>query len=383
MILYLALYKFLSFHEWQDDVQGHALLGNAVAPDHQSDTFFKEAKAEIGKEIDRDRIERLRRSPAYGISIDGEGNFLSICIASLDPAFNWQGAREFFDYGYVGGHTAKHIVEHIKGIFTHHGTDINRVWCLAADGASVNGVLKRMEEDGTYLGENVAALLREAVGHAILVSHCCGHKWELCAKAAWKEQDYFKEMEKRARALHNHIFFGPKARQDLVFWSDVTDTEVVNALSQGKARWPSCLQPLKRIHENYVVLMAHLFGYFEYGQCTKATKGLLSWIFQFMLSWQFRVTLAGCVDLLSILWKTKNELETIDLGMLDVIAAISDAEYRIEDYCKKDSVLANNLADVKEDGTTHVEKLLWKMAQENALPGVSGSCVLRLSVGWV
>ena len=78
----------------------------------------------------------------------------------------------------------------------------------------------------------------------------------------------------------------------------------------------------------------------------------------FMLSWQFRVTLAGCVDLLSILWRTKSELESIDLDILDVMAAIADAENRTEDYCKKKSVLANNLADVKKDGPTRVENLL-------------------------
>ena len=60
---------------------------------------------------------------------------------------------------------------------------------LCADGASVNGVLKTMLDDGTYTGENVAALLRVLVGHAILVAHCCGHKWELCASGAWKEQE--------------------------------------------------------------------------------------------------------------------------------------------------------------------------------------------------
>ena len=73
------------------------------------------------------------------------------------------------------------------------------------------------------------------------------------------------------------------------------------------------------------------------------------------------------VDLLEMLWYTKNALEATGLTLLDVAVAIKKAERDICDYCQRGSVLASALADSKADalkghrGPSHVERLLHKM----------------------
>ena len=190
-----------------------------------------------------------------GISIDEKGNHSTVTIASIDPRTG-KASRELLDYDYIPGNSGRELFTFIVDIFTSHGLSISKVHAFTADGASVNGTLKGNSLDGTAIGENVAHYLQEHVAHPVLVAHCCTHKWALCANSSWRKVPYFKEMEKRIKALHNHIDFGHKARQDIVFWAEVTDEKVMQSLFQGKARWLSCLAPMKKVMESYILIMA-------------------------------------------------------------------------------------------------------------------------------
>ena len=110
-----------------------------------------------------------------------------------------------------------------------------------------------------------------------------------------------------------------------------------------------------------------MYTFFDSPTSTIAQRGLISYIFDFFKSWEFRICLSAAVDLLEMLWYTKNALEATGLTLLDVAAAIKKAERDICDYCQRGSVLASALADSKADalkghrGPSHVERLLHQM----------------------
>ena len=217
--------------------------------------MFRELKVSIHDWTREKQLARIKRSPMPGVSIDEKRNHSTVIIASVDPSTG-KPTRELLDYDYIPGHSAKDLFAFVMQVFDSHGLDVRKVHVFTADGASVNGTRKGSALDGTMEGDNVSHYLKERIGHQLLVAHCCTHKWALCANSSWRKVPYFKEMEKRIKALHNHIHFGPKACQDVVFWAGVTDEKVVQALSTGKARWLSCLAPMKKVMEFYVTIMA-------------------------------------------------------------------------------------------------------------------------------
>ena len=110
-----------------------------------------------------------------------------------------------------------------------------------------------------------------------------------------------------------------------------------------------------------------MYIFFDSPTSTIAQRGLISYIFECFKSWEFRICLSAAVDLLEMLWYTKNALEATGLTLLDVAAAIKKDERDICDYCQRGFVLASALADSKADalkghrGPSHVERFLHQM----------------------
>ena len=57
-----------------------------------------------------------------------------------------------------------------------------------------------------------------------------------------------------------------------------------------------------------------------------------------MATWRFRFTIAACIDVLKLAWKTKLIFES-NLNICAVEKHIRTLESEIGDYCKKSSVL--------------------------------------------
>jgi len=85
MTVFLALSFMISHQQWIVMLQGHRFAGQDVLDDHDSDTCFKEFKKDTRDALEKEKLERLRRSPIYGIAIDEKDNFSNLVISSVDP----------------------------------------------------------------------------------------------------------------------------------------------------------------------------------------------------------------------------------------------------------------------------------------------------------
>ena len=101
--------------------------------------------------------------------------------------------------------------------------------------------------------------------------------------------------------------------------------------------------------------MGHHYSVYGSPGSKRAQKKLIAWIFQFFLSWEFRVTLCCCVDVLDILWKTKKRIEGNYLDVVQVTAAIQDAKDELSQFCEKGSALADSMISAGPGGCYHVE----------------------------
>lgn len=164
-------------------------------------------------------------------------------------------------------------------------------------------------------------------------------------------------MEKRIRSLFAHLSNSPAANIDLVFWAELTGEDVLSSLSHSGSRWLSWLRPLEKIQSSYLSLLAHLLYQFTH-HANKDRKKVIQWVFLFFCDWEFRLTVAGCVDVLRICFHTKNKLENAkSLTAVNKFAKHLNEE--LEKYCRKHSILAEALAGDQElpPGGTEIEKI--------------------------
>ena len=130
---------------------------------------------------------------------------------------------------------------------------------------------------------------------------------------------------------------------------------------------------------------AHFYTFVDSPTSTIAQRGLISFIFEFLTYWEFRICLSAGVDLLEILWHVKVLLEASGLTLVDVAFAIRRAERDISDYCKRGSVLANSLAEATSDavkgqcGPSYVERLLYTMHQTGTFCILNSSALTKMA----
>ena len=189
-------------------------------------------------------------------------------------------------------------------------------------------------------GSNVAKMLQEACVSRLLTTHCCAHKFQLSISESLKCDAYLVSLEKICNKLFRFLRNHPHSQVDLVFWASlVEDEDFLGHLGTAKARWLSLLQPLTQIEKSYHTILCHLhFSYAE--EKDREKRKWLSEIFQFMATWQFRVTLAGVADILQICFSCKNRLEK-PLRMHETLQARDRLCAELDSFCRKNSAAAD------------------------------------------
>lgn len=109
--------------------------------------------------------------------------------------------------------------------------------------------------------------------------------------------------------------------------------------------WMSWLEPLEKIQNSYLSLLSHLLYQFS-------TKKTIQWIFLFMSTWQFRLTVAGCIDILRLCFHTKNLLESVK-SLTAVQKYASQLDDELTKYCPEKFHFGQALAGAKR--TVHGE----------------------------
>lgn len=85
-------------------------------------------------------------------------------------------------YRLLCGLEAEDLLSIIKAVLRELDVDRQRIFCLAADGAAVNGVRRHQTN---LAGKSVAAGLRQFLGHRMLSVHCACHRLQLAAQDAF------------------------------------------------------------------------------------------------------------------------------------------------------------------------------------------------------
>ena len=316
--------------------------GGLVPEGQQSATVFDECRELVASHVLSSLVQEVQQSPYFAVSVDEKDCMLVILVTFISS----QGKKITAPLGYknLPGFEAKDLFEVIRSTLEENNLSKDHMIAFCADGASVMGSRQSMSGNE---GNNVAHKLQSWCGHPLLVQHCAPHKLQLAVASAFHQHEYFKSMEKRITALFNHLSNCPAATIDLLFWS----------VSTSSARWMSWLKPLEKIQNSYLSLISHLLYQFSY-HANKEAKKTIQWIFLFMSTWQFRLTVAGCIDILRLCFHTKNLLESVkSLTAVQKFACQLDDE--LTKYCRKNSILAEALAGETDlpRGGTEIEKM--------------------------
>ena len=372
-LAYLKVSQLGSYAHWKQDLDFNASRNDTYLHDHSSETSWDEFCQAIVGDIELSTFDAIRKSPVFGLAFDTKKRDLSICIHFLETR---QKKFEFVSMPLakvkVPGETTKDLTHGILTALKDRGIDIERLGAVGADGASVTGVMTASELEVAAAGppaENVCKELSTKINASLLCQHCCGHKLELAAADSWKDISYLREVEKRLKSLHKFLDKSGKAQTQLQFWSAASGEKTVAELRFARSRWIRQLQPMKIVLGHYVSFFSFLFGQHESlgtGAKDEETKSTISWIFAFLATWRCRVTLAGCVDVLSTVAKYKAKLEPSDLHPDTVAQTIVDLKKALCDYIAKGQVVASAFKSGKLDGPSELEKLLGDMHRHNS-----------------
>ena len=268
-------------------------------------------------DISKTTMETIRRSPIVGISFDTKKRDLSITIHYVHAVGD---TFDFISVPFcrvkVAGENAKGLSWAITRALADNGINLQRLAAIGADGAGVNGVMSvdelKVDQCSLSSERNVCKNIAKEIGASLLCHHCCGHKLQLVAASGWHSIAYLRELESRVRSLHKQLERSGKSQSQLIFWTSVCNDEVVTDLRYARARWISQLGPMEHLHKNYISFLAYMLGQYETLSANKKdeqAKNTISWIFSFFCTWECRVTIAGCVDLLRIMMAFKCKLE--------------------------------------------------------------------------
>ena len=334
-------------------------------PHQQSSTVFEECRELICNTVQARLSEAIRHSPYFAVSIDEKETMVIIVVTFLNSACEKISAP--LSYKNLFGMEAADLFAAVQNSLENASLQKENLVAFCADGASVMGTRKAMSDPRD--GNNVVRRLEAYCGHPMLVQHCSPHRLQLAIEAAFHTDDYFKEIEKRMRTLFTHLRNHKSASIDLLFWSELSGEDVLGTVSTSAARWLSWLRPLEKIQRSYISLLAHLMYEFSH-HANREQKKTIQWLFKFMCTWEYRMTIAGIIDVLRICFRIKNLLETArSLTSVGKLAKQLDEE--LKQYCRKHSVLADAMSgerDLPHSGT-EAETIcaLWRQQKDQHL----------------
>ena len=305
-------------------------VGGMLLESHDAETTFCKMRDGAFADMKRRLGEELRSCRAFSISMDEKDIFLVVVVKIITE--EWNIKTRLLSYRELTGFTAKEIFGSLQQMLEKLEADQTRPNLLSkclgftSDGASVMGSRRAFGLPGS----SVAKMLQEACVSRLLTTHCCAHKCDT----------YLVSLEKICNKLFRFLRNHPHSQVDLVFWASlVEDEDFLGHLGTAKARWLSLLQPLAQIEKSYHTILCHLhFSYTE--EKDREKRKWLSEIFQFMATWQFRVTLAGVADILQICFSCKNRLEK-PLRMHETLQARDRLCAELDSFCRKNSAAAD------------------------------------------
>lgn len=342
-----------------------ALSCGGNLPHQQSSSVFEECRELICNNVQARLSEAIRHSPYFAVSIDEKETMVIIVVTFLNSACEKVSAP--LSYKNLSGMEAADLFAAVQNSLENVSLQKENLVAFCADGASVMGTRKAMSDPRD--GNNVVRRLEAYCGHPLLVQHCSPHRLQLAIESAFHTDDYFKEIEKRMRTLFTHLRNHKSASIDLLFWSELSGEDVLGTVSTSAARWLSWLRPLEKIQRSYISLLAHLMYEFTH-HANREQKKTIQWLFKFMCTWEYRITIAGIIDVLRICFKIKNLLETArSLTSVGKLARQLDEE--LKQYCRKHSVLADAMSgerDLPHSGT-EAETIcaLWRQQKDQHL----------------
>ena len=349
LTVYTALWHFWSMSTWQVAVHMARQVGGVLLESHDSETTFCRMRDGAFADMKRRLGKELRSCRAFSLCMDEKDIFLVVAVKIITE--EWDVITRLLSYRELSGFTAPEIFGCLQQMLTELDiedpcdatlgdrtpTDLLRK-CLGfiSDGASVMGSRRAFGLPGS----NVAKLLQEACASRLLTTHCCAHRFQLSISESLKCDAYLVSLERICHKLFRFLRNHPHSHVDLVFWASlVEDEDFLSHLGTAKARWLSLLQPLAQIEKSYHTILCHLhFAHTE--EKDREKRKSLAEIFQFMATWQFRVTLAGVADILQICFSCKNRLEK-PLRMQETLQARDRLCAELDGFCRKNSAAAD------------------------------------------
>ncbi|CAE7540258.1 unnamed protein product [Symbiodinium sp. CCMP2592] len=313
------------------------MLTDDVSGGHDGPEILSQIRDMIWQELRVDVMQKLSQSPALCVSIDEKDAKLVVLLTYLDVSAE---RRETIPVAYhmLPGLEASDVADVVKQVLQQWGVCTKRLVAMAADGASLNGTMRSMEN---ISGKNVAAELRKWVEHPLVTIHCAAHRLNLAVSAAYKGES-LHSLESVISTLFRHVKQHPACQIDLQFWSEVTSEPLLSSLAVAKTRWLSQLAPMKKLYRSFNAVLAHLHYAFSH-HCEKESKKTVRWMFLLLCSWPTKVLLAAVVDILSLCSACKNSLEG-DISLDEVATSVSRLKCELARYCEKESVSAYALA---------------------------------------
>ena len=380
LAVYMVLKQCASSSMYQSLLAFAQKCGGLIPDSQQSSTVFEECRDLVASRVMATLIQDIKQSPFFSLSVDEKDAMLVILVTFIDS----KGCKVTSPLAYknLSGLEAKDIFALITATLEEHDLPKENLVAFCADGASVMGTRQSMSRQGN----NVASKLQDYCGHPLLIQHCAPHRLQLAIESSFHQDDYFKGMEKRIKALFTHLSNSPSTSIDILFWSELTGEDVLTSLNTSTSRWLSWLRPLEKLNASHLTMLAHLMYEFQH-HANREQKKTIQWIFHFFNSWEFRLTVAGCIDILRLCFHTKNMLESVK-SLTSVNKSAAQLDEALTKYCRKHSILAEALAGnaALPVGGTEAEKIasLYRQQQGQKLRltyTVVGGAVLDEVVG--
>ena len=156
-------------------------------------------------------------------------------------------------------------------------------------------------------------------------------------------------MERRVQALFKHL--KPHAT---CFWAETAGEDFINQLRVSGSRWLSLLCPLEKRHQSYLTILGHL--HFEFKHVSdKEQQKTIEWVFLFLSTWQFRLTMSAVIDILRVCFKYKNILESSHT-MDEVLEISEQLRLELSGFAQKSSEAMSQEHPELPGGTTVSEE---------------------------
>ena len=129
-------------------------------------------------------------------------------------------------------------------------------------------------------------------------------------KETWLGCLYLEDLDEMIHSLHGHLKHSTRAKDNLLFCSQVAgDQQSIRDLCLGKAGWLRQLTAMKKLHQGNLPLLGHLSAVAAAETNTVSQRDFAKLILRKMITWSYKVTVAGGIDILELAWQTRLKLE--------------------------------------------------------------------------